>query len=359
MLASNTSKAIFQGNNVTTNFPFTFKVWDASQLTVEVTNPQGFTQQATSWTVELTDNGGTVTYLHGESPLPEGYKLTILRHMPFTQEVDLITGTRFDPQVIEDALDKATAERQQLFEAVERSIKTLPTDTKNPDELLTEIREGAAHAVESANIALTNAELAQDSKEQCIVSAQNAANSAIQAQQSAENAAQDASGAIALVEAEGTKQVQRVQQEGEEQRSHITQTITPDPTQASSRNVPSEQAVSQFIAALPEPETGEDYIIDYYPKTEAEKASANGNWWRKWNSGFIEQGGRITNTATTILNLLVAFSNTNYIFTKAWVATTTDHISVDAMSARSKSTTQVGIRNPATISQITWEAKGY
>ncbi len=137
MLTNNNSKAVFNGNGVTTAFPFSFKVWNQSELLVEYTDSEGNLFTASGWSVSLTSSGGTVTFRLNGSPLPSGYKLSILRAMPFKQEVDLISGTRFDPEVIETALDRATAERQELKEEVGRSVKVPPT-FEDPPELLAE-----------------------------------------------------------------------------------------------------------------------------------------------------------------------------------------------------------------------------
>ena len=121
-LSFDVSRAVYAGNGTATSFPFAFRVWSAAQLRVVLEDPSGQEQEADDWTAQLTSGGGTVDYLHHGAPLPVGWKLSIVRNMPFTQGVDLISGTRFDPQVIEDALDKATAERQQLLEMVRRAV---------------------------------------------------------------------------------------------------------------------------------------------------------------------------------------------------------------------------------------------
>ncbi len=149
MLSNNNSKVVYLGNGVATSFPFNFKVWDESELLVECTAPDGSSFTAVGFTAKLTESGGTIDYsLEGE-PLPEGYRLVILRDMPFKQEVDLIASTRFDPEVIETALDKATAERQELREKVSRAILTDPWND-NPQELIDQIFEAARVAKESA-----------------------------------------------------------------------------------------------------------------------------------------------------------------------------------------------------------------
>ncbi len=215
MLANDVSKAVFEGNGMATHFPFTFKVWEEAQLTLEVTDAQNTTAQVYDFTVDLTEEGGTVHYMHKEKPLPTGYKLSILRNMPFLQEVDLISGTRFDPAVIEDALDKATAERQQLKEAVSRSMKLDASSPYTPETLVQELRENTALSMTSASNAAT-------SEAHALASAEASATSATAAQKSAHDAAKSAAEAgyaageeaVARVTAEGDSQVARVQTEG-------------------------------------------------------------------------------------------------------------------------------------------------
>ncbi|MBE6441846.1 MAG: hypothetical protein E7022_05870 [Desulfovibrio desulfuricans] len=135
-LESNLSKVVFNGNGAATEFPFTFKVWDAGQIAVTVSGPDGYAEDVTAGAAIVldADAGGTVTYLQDGAPLPSGYKLAITRNMPFLQRVDLVSATRFDPQVMEDALDTAAAERQELREKVDRAVLVDATDARTPAE---------------------------------------------------------------------------------------------------------------------------------------------------------------------------------------------------------------------------------
>ncbi|MDE7242038.1 hypothetical protein, partial [Desulfovibrio sp.] len=157
------SRALYSGNGQAVDFPFLFKVFEEDQLSVLVTSPEGVTSEATGWSAQLDESGGTLTYLHNGAPLPEGWKLAIVRDMPFVQEVDLITGTRFDPEVIETALDVATAERQQLLERLARAVVVEPTDEAGPEALLADIKDARASAASSAGSAQANANAAADS----------------------------------------------------------------------------------------------------------------------------------------------------------------------------------------------------
>ena len=165
------SRALFLGNGAATQFPFSFKVWEESQLVVSLTSPQGKTSRATGWTATLTGTGGTLSYLHEGAPLPAGWKLSIVRNMPFVQNIDLIPGTRFDPEVIETALDQAAAERQQLLEQLSRAVIMPPTSEESPEDVVDDIYTARDAAGASAGAA-------GDSAARAARSAANAADSA-------------------------------------------------------------------------------------------------------------------------------------------------------------------------------------
>lgn len=151
-IESSISKALFEGNGATTVFPFDFKVWKGDQIQVLISSPDGKTSIAAGWSADLTETGGSVTYQKDGAPLPKGWKLAIVRNMPFVQLVDLLSGTRFDPQVIEDALDFATAERQQLREAIERAVTVSVTDTRTPEEYMEDFWQAVKDVLESVGI---------------------------------------------------------------------------------------------------------------------------------------------------------------------------------------------------------------
>lgn len=122
-IASAVSKVTLNGNGSTTSFPFGFKVWKAADLEVSITDASGVVSVVTNWGVALNPSGGgTVAYPTSGPPLPTGHKITIARSMDFLQDVDLVSGTRWDPEVVETALDRATAERQQLKEKLDRAV---------------------------------------------------------------------------------------------------------------------------------------------------------------------------------------------------------------------------------------------
>lgn len=174
-LESTTSKAVYTGNGATTEFPFSFKVWEEAQILVSVTDAQGYVQETGEYSVTLSAGGGTVSYLHAGAPLPSGWKLAITRDMPFTQEDDYITGTRFDPEVIETGLDRATAERQQLLEQLQRAVILPPTSDETPEDMAQELLKARDEAVKSAGAAKNSEQAAADSASDAAASEQAAA----------------------------------------------------------------------------------------------------------------------------------------------------------------------------------------
>ena len=146
-----TSRVVFKGNGVAVEFPFDFKVWDASQIAVFVSDdPDSINEmEVTPQKVILTESGGTVTYTLEGKPLPEGYTLSIVRNMPFIQEDMYITGTRFNPEVIETRFDKDCAERQQILEMLSRCIKVSVTSDMTPEQLLKAIFKAYHDILES------------------------------------------------------------------------------------------------------------------------------------------------------------------------------------------------------------------
>ena len=174
-LESTASKAVYTGNGAATEFPFFFKVWAEDQVAVTVTDAQGYVQKGVEFSVSLSAGGGTLTCLHDGAPLPSGWKLAITRDMPFTQEDDYITGTRFDPEVIETALDKATAERQQLLEQMQRAVILPPTSEQRPEDMAQELLQARDETVSSAGMAAASASAAMQSAARAAASEQAAA----------------------------------------------------------------------------------------------------------------------------------------------------------------------------------------
>jgi hypothetical protein len=160
-MSSTVSKVTLNGDGVQTSWPFAFKVWQEADIEVILSDPTGADSVALDWSAVLAGLGGTVTYPTSGPPLPLGWKITIKRAMPFLQEVDLVSGTRWDPEVVETALDQKTAELQQLKEELSRSVKIGITSSGTAEDLLTSIYDARDAAQVSADDAAAQVALAE------------------------------------------------------------------------------------------------------------------------------------------------------------------------------------------------------
>lgn len=129
MLESTISSVSYAGDGAKTEFSFPFKVWDKSQVQVLTSTAIAGVEDDITDSVTITLNedgieaGGNVKFTVAPS---SGTTFTISRNMPFTQSDSYISGSRFDPAVIEDRFDKDCAERQQLLEQMKKVV-VLPT----------------------------------------------------------------------------------------------------------------------------------------------------------------------------------------------------------------------------------------
>lgn len=124
----------FVGNDSSTVFPFTFKVFSSSDMYVVKTDTDLGVDTTlvlnTDYTVSLnadqnTSPGGTITL---PIALATGFNLTVTSSLQYLQPTDLTNQGGFYPSVITNALDRLTILCQQLFDSVGRSLK-LPVST--------------------------------------------------------------------------------------------------------------------------------------------------------------------------------------------------------------------------------------
>ena len=204
-ISSSTRKAgPYTGNGVTTSFSFSFKVFAASELLVVRTALDGTESNlvlGTDYTVSLNANqnsnpGGSVTALTAPAT---GIKITITSAIANTQQLDLTNQGGFYPSVINDALDRATIQIQQLQLGVDRAVKTSISSTTTPDQLLDSINASVASASSSASSASSSATSASSSASAAASSATSAASSATSASSSATAAAASAATAGSAV----------------------------------------------------------------------------------------------------------------------------------------------------------------
>ncbi|EFN5319472.1 hypothetical protein FQI29_09385 [Escherichia coli] len=106
----------YTGNGVTTTFPYTFRVFNKSDLVVQVIDLEeniAVLAPDTDYTVTGAGgyNGGNVIL---SKALANGYQISISRELKVTQETDLRNQGKFFAEVHEDAFDKLTMLIQQV-----------------------------------------------------------------------------------------------------------------------------------------------------------------------------------------------------------------------------------------------------
>lgn len=106
----------YTGNGVTTTFPYTFRIFQKSDLVVQVFDlDENLTVLTLDTDYTVTGAGG---YVGGNviltAPLTSGYKISIMRDLPVTQDTDLRNQGSFFAEVHEDAFDKLTMLIQQV-----------------------------------------------------------------------------------------------------------------------------------------------------------------------------------------------------------------------------------------------------
>ena len=162
------------GTDAQTAWPFTFKVFATGDVAVTIADSAGVETALvldTDYTVTLNGNqetspGGTVTYPISGSPLPVGSVLAIVGDLDYDQALDLPSGGNFSPTALENQLDRATMQIQQLKEQSDRSAKLPVTSAEDAAALVADITRLAdsadnidtvAGSIASVNTVATNA----------------------------------------------------------------------------------------------------------------------------------------------------------------------------------------------------------
>ncbi|MDF3570920.1 hypothetical protein [Enterobacter cloacae] len=122
----------YTGNGVTTSFPYTFRIFKKTDLTVSVVD------LSENITVLVLDTDYTVTNAGGynggnvvlTAPLATGWQISIARELEPTQETDLRNQGKFFAEVHEDAFDKLTMLIQQVASMFRLALRK-PTSIAN------------------------------------------------------------------------------------------------------------------------------------------------------------------------------------------------------------------------------------
>ena len=227
MLTHVENRITYSGNGNATEFAYQFKILDRTDIKVLLTDADGKEKLLTKdYYVDVEKNvvrypgyavGAEVPESERPAVLPTGWKLTIYREVPVTQETDLPDQYPFNQ--VEDICDKLTMIAQQLTDVTGRSLKigvstsadidtTIPWEngksfrisddgktlelSEDPAKVLPLAQGVYAHTQAQAQSAAASATAAAKSEDSAFESAGVAGNSAQYASLSAASAAENA-----------------------------------------------------------------------------------------------------------------------------------------------------------------------
>ena len=151
------------GDGSNRSWTWNFLIPDDESLQIIVTDVDGTeTVVSTNFTVTGIglETGGTLTYptvASGLDPLTDTDKLTINRIVANTQPRKIRNQRRYDPQVVEDALDRLTMQVQQNSNGLARSVQIPISSSESPENYIATItalkNEASASALAASNSA--------------------------------------------------------------------------------------------------------------------------------------------------------------------------------------------------------------
>lgn len=207
-VSNTTTKLTYTGNGSTRTFGITFPLLSASYLRIIVTDSDGTESEVTN-NYTLSTALDSITYptvASGLDPLPSTKKLTLMREMPLTQEIDLHSGHALNAEELEGGYDKLTYLLQEIKEQVTRSIKysVAQTDINTAEKFLSDVTTASTAAQNSATSAATSATTASNKASEASTSQVLAAGYATDASNYASAASDSAASALSHKQAAAT-----------------------------------------------------------------------------------------------------------------------------------------------------------
>ncbi len=222
-ISSTSNKVKYEGNGVTTEFSFSFKIFDESDLKIiKILVADGTEEElalTTDYSVDFTvgEEGGTVTLV---STISSDYELLIKRELDLTQELVIPPGSNLPEKNFENAYDKNTMLIQQVDEKLSRAILfkegtsladlSFPVPSAGKALLWNADGDGLENSTDEFNEIVSDAEAAQSAAEAAQAAAETAQSAAETAQSAAEisenNAATSESSAASSATAASTSE---------------------------------------------------------------------------------------------------------------------------------------------------------
>lgn len=330
-LSYSTGKVIYCGDGQSTHWQIPFAFLQAADLHVYVLRADGTRARLSSgYQVDTTEK--EVIYpldTQEQAPLTAEEKLLILRRTPLQQDTQLEVQSTLDPQVLEDGYDKAMLIAQEQAEELSRAVK-FPAGTADPttdaDAYLTRLEQATQTAAAADGQLQQSLSQAQQTVQTAAEAAQGAQAAAGQLAQYAATAQAGAETATQQAQAVSV-QAQLVAQQAEQVAGQAAAAQTAAQQAQSSQTQAAQSAAAAAASAAQAAQSAAgggnmenkadkdlsncpanyDYVVESkYPTT------ADPSWYRKYKSGWLEQGGLAKNDADVTVTLLKPFADTNY-----------------------------------------------
>lgn len=381
-LSYSTGKVIYCGDGQSTHWQIPFAFLQAADLHVYVLHSDGTRARLSSgYQVDTTEK--EVIYpldTQEQAPLTAEEKLLILRRTPLQQDTQLEVQSTLDPQVLEDGYDKAMLIAQEQAEELSRAVK-FPAGTADPttdaDAYLTRLEQAtqtAAAADGQLQQSLSQAQQTVQTATEAAQGAQAAAGQLAQyaatAQAGAETATQQAQ-AVSVQAQLVAQQAEQVagQAAAAQTAAQQAQTSQTQAAQSAAAAAASAAQAAQSAAGGGNMENKADKDLSNCPANydyvvESKTPTADDpTWYRKYKSGWLEQGGLAKNDADVTVTLLKPFADTNYSVqcTNRRLSTSDGWgwIFVLNMTATSFMARACYAGGDATNIRAMWEAKGF
>lgn len=200
MIGNSENRIIYNGNGVATEFGYSFKILEKTDINVVLVDPD--LNEIALTKDYFVDMEKSVVFYPGYSPgaeppeaerppvLPEGWQLVLYREVPITQESQLDTHWPFN--VIEAALDKLTIICQQLWDGAIRAIRLSDLAPKDISTVLPRPMPNEGFYWDKTGKKLVSGPNPKFAMEQAQASAESAKKSETAAAESAGSAKEDA-----------------------------------------------------------------------------------------------------------------------------------------------------------------------
>lgn len=337
---------IYQGNGSTTQWDIPFPFLNKENISAFLIDEKDV-KTALLDNFEIDEENKIFIYPQSDIdvlPLPAQQRLLLQRKTPLAQETKLLAQQTFDPHILEQGYDKAMMIAQELAAELELAVKLPLGSNQNQTDAGSYLLalEHAKQDVEQANsVAQQSLSVANSAAQTAVQASQQATQAVNNLQHYADTsstacaAAQQARQEVSQMQTyilqmhteiqnaaretlDAAEQVEKAEVtiERTAQDLQTAQTSAAQSAQSAKASQESAAASVQELLSMQESLNNKadcdlgnarenlDFVVDQF-------SDENGNWYRIYKSGWVEQGGR--NNTSREVSLLLPMQNTQYM----------------------------------------------